>query len=325
MSEPIAVLISDIHYSLNTLELADKATRMAIEKANELQVPLIIPGDLHDTKANLRGECIKAMINTLKGCRIAPIVIVGNHCKINEKSEEHSLEFLRPYATIIDKPMRNLFPHWTLIPYYHDTEKLKAYLQTLPKQSNIIMHQGILGSNMGDYIQDKSALSPNDLAGHRVVSGHYHNRQTIRLPNGGIFDYVGNPYTLTYGEANDETKGFQILKEDGSLEFVPTNLRKHVIWEELVGVTSDQPSVSSGDIWWIKIRGTREQLQGITKSSVPTNMPFKLDLIPTDTKSSPNNNKLSKQALLDNLIDSLTNTTDDRKNRLKTMWKDLCS
>ena len=50
---PIAVLISDIHYNINTLPVADAALRQAIAKANELDVVLIVTGDLHDTKANL--------------------------------------------------------------------------------------------------------------------------------------------------------------------------------------------------------------------------------------------------------------------------------
>ncbi len=60
-SKPIAVIISDVHYDLNTLEVADAALTKAVSKANDLDVMLIICGDLHNTKANLRAECIDAM------------------------------------------------------------------------------------------------------------------------------------------------------------------------------------------------------------------------------------------------------------------------
>lgn len=63
-TKPEAVLISDIHYNIQTLPLADAAVNMAITKANQLGVPLIVCGDLHDTKANLRGECVNAMLET---------------------------------------------------------------------------------------------------------------------------------------------------------------------------------------------------------------------------------------------------------------------
>ena len=65
MKIPTAVLISDVHYSLQTLPLADKVMRMAIDKANSLGVPLIVAGDLHDTKANMRAECVNAMIRDI--------------------------------------------------------------------------------------------------------------------------------------------------------------------------------------------------------------------------------------------------------------------
>ena len=40
MKKPVAVIISDVHYSLKTLELADAAMRLAIAKANNLDVPV---------------------------------------------------------------------------------------------------------------------------------------------------------------------------------------------------------------------------------------------------------------------------------------------
>src|ERR1700722_9570126 len=94
--KPIAVLISDVHYNLQTLPLADAAMRQAVFKANTLDVPLIVAGDLHDTKANLRGECIKAMLNTLSLTKHRAHILIGNHDKINEKSPltENSLHFL---------------------------------------------------------------------------------------------------------------------------------------------------------------------------------------------------------------------------------------
>ncbi len=229
MSKPIAVMLSDVHYDLNSLELADRATNIAINKANELNVPLIIAGDLHNTKANLRGECIYKIRRTLQRCSVTPYVMVGNHDKINEKSEQHALHFLEDIAVLVDEPMDMPLTGSHGIPYYHDVEELRTYLKTLDKGSTLIMHQGIQGSNAGEYFQDKSALRPEDVAGFRVISGHYHQRQTIQLPQGGTWDYVGNPYTVNFGEANDPPKGFQILYSDGSLEFVPTNLRKHVI------------------------------------------------------------------------------------------------
>lgn len=340
MNNPIAVIISDVHYNIQTLEVADKAVRLAIAKANELKVPLIVAGDLHDTKANIRGECIKSMLLTFEMCHTTPIILRGNHDSINEKSAEHSLEFLCSDCTIIKYPVTNLLPHWTFIPYQHDANELRSYLKTLPKKSNIIMHQGITGSRSGDYIQDKSAIQPEDVASFNVISGHYHTRQYIPLPEGGVWNYVGNPYTLSFNEAVDPEKGFQILYDTGVLEFVPTNLRKHVI----ISVRAEgdanepwnmrlfyvEPKHTEQDIIRFTISGPKEWLYKLDKTQIAKDhditQDFRLDLIPIETTVTlPQENveKLAQPDLLDSMIDSLSSTDETKKNRLKSLWKEL--
>lgn len=335
---PIAVLISDIHYSLNTLALADASMRKAIAKANKLNVPLIVAGDLHDTKANMRAECVNAMIATFNLCEETTLIMVGNHDKINEKSDhnEHSLHFLRQQKNLVinqSASFRHIMNGLYLIPYHSDVDELRAYLRTIPKGSTLIMHQGLQSSNMGDYVQDKSAITKEDVAGFRVISGHYHTRQIIDLPDNGKWDYIGNPYSLSFGEANDPPKGFQVLMNDGSLEFVPTNLRKHVVIE--YDLETGNSMWSSGPVYsgsgrydevWIKVRGTKEQLAKFDKAEwteLHGLKRYRLDLIPEDTNTTPPQKSLVKGELLDSLINSLSNTSETRKERLKKTWKDL--
>jgi len=321
MKTPRAVIISDVHYNIHTLELADKAVNLAVKRANKLNVPLIIAGDLHDTKANLRGECVNVILRAFKASTTRIYLVVGNHDRLNEKAPAHALNFLAPFCIIADYGMEcSRIPNTYLIPYYHDAEELRAYLKTLPAGSTLIMHQGIQGSDMGDYIQDKSAISKEDVAGFRVISGHYHNRQTIALPSGGTWDYIGNPYTLSYGEANDLPKGFQVLYSDGSLEFIPTNLRKHIVHE-----LEYSPALSlmntSEDLVWVKITGTKEQLAMVDKKDFKG---CRLDLIPLSTSvgiDSPK--KLLQPDMLDYFIDNLSNTSDDKKTRIKKLWRGL--
>jgi DNA repair exonuclease SbcCD nuclease subunit len=354
MVKPVAVLISDVHYNINTLKLADAAMRMAISKANELNIPLIVAGDLHDTKANLRGECVNAMIETFKLCATTAYILVGNHDKINEKSEEHSLNFLgredksdkyygyMPAVVIVDKPqftdeisVKGISLQF--IPYQHDPVQLKAYLTSMPSGSRLIMHQGLKDSNSGDYIQDKSAISKEDVADFRVISGHYHQRQDIKCgrprPGAvGLWSYIGNPYTLNFGEANDPPKGFQVLMDDGSLEFVPTNLRKHIVVEYnkpdmSTMLTTHCQKLAKDDLVWVKVKGAKENLINVTKESVAkliNKEEFRLELIPLDTETKVLEQKnLTQSEILDQLIDSITNTTDETKVRLKQTWKNL--
>ncbi len=315
----IAVLISDVHYSLSTLEVADKATRMAVEAANDLGVPLIVAGDLHDTKANLRGECVKAMIDTFKLCKITPFVLIGNHDKINEKSEENALSFLTPYVNLIAKPVRNLIPYWTFIPYQHDVAAMRAYLQHLQKGANIIMHQGVQGSIAGTYFIDPTAITREDIAGFNVISGHYHSRNDL---------YVGNPYTLSFGEANDPEKGFKILYDDNSLDFVPTNLRKHLVFEMDSSLTCDTSAYVPGDIVWIKVLGTNEELATITKEKIiqATGIAsFKLDMLPSQATVLPTAGSikdLTQPETIDSIITKLRLSAGSTY-RLKNLWKKL--
>lgn len=334
-SKQKAVLISDVHYNLATMEIADKAVRMAIDYANSLDVPLIVAGDLHDTKANLRGECVEAMMRTFERCNHVPLILRGNHDSWNERSTEHSLGFLSQYGVVISHPVEISALGLFLIPYHHDPDELRAYLKTLPKDVTLVVHQGITGANMGDYIQDKSALAPEDFADFRVISGHYHNRHDIkcgrpRKGSVGLFSYIGNPYTLSYGEANDPPKGFQVLMDDGTLEFVPTNLRKHaVINIDLETSDIDSASIQTpgaDDLVWVKIKGSREQLASFNKKDLygPLDRTdFRLDLIPTDTKTeSPTNiSNNTQEQVLDGLIDSLTGSSVDQKERLKELWR----
>jgi len=342
MSKPIAVLISDVHYNVHTIKLADAAVRMAIDKANLLKVPLIVAGDLHDTKANLRGECVNAMIETFKQCIFPPYILVGNHDRLNEKAPAHSLNFLSAYANIIDMPstiyLESKHTKTYLVPYYHDANELREYLKTVLVGSIVIMHQGLTSSNSGDYIQDKSAINPEDVQDFRVISGHYHTRQDIKTGRPrkgavGLWSYIGNPYSLGFGEANDPTKGYHILMDDGTLEFVPTNLRKHVIYEVLAqdfinGNLHYIEFSHDKDALWVKIKGSKEDLYKITRKMVSEILDievFKLDLIPTDTSINTHKSAgLTQGPLLDSLIDSLTNTSDERKVRLKDTWKGLC-
>ncbi len=331
VTKPKAVLISDIHYNVHTLALADAAMRQAIAKANELQVPLIVAGDLHDTKANLRGECINAMLETFKLCNQKPYILVGNHDRINEKSFEHSLNFLQACANIIDGADRIKDGPY-LIAYQHNPDICRAILKACNTGAVVIMHQGLSGSNMGDYIQDKSAITPEDVAGMRVISGHYHTRQTIPLPKGGIWNYIGNPYTLGFGEANDPPKGYQILMEDRALEFVPTSLRRHVVYNfPQPAVGGAALSCSSEDLLWVKVSGTKEYLANYNKRVINEvlniSFPYRLDLIPIETLADTqieHKDTQKQEDVLDSLIDSMANTSTERKERLKQTWKDLC-
>ena len=267
---PIAVLISDVHYSLNTVELADKAFKEALSHAYALQVPLIDCGDLTNDKAVLRAECLNKLIASLRHARrmgVKVYLLIGNHSLLNEKGPEHALHCLSPFAAVICSPME--FDGFNFIPYQSTPEAFQEALNKFPKGSTVIIHQGVKGGNSGHYIQDHSAVDAEILKDYRTVGGHYHNHHSI-----GTHTFVGNPYTLTFGEHADAPKGFCILYSDGSVEQVPTNLRKHVKVECDTWNYHNLPELGINDLLWLQIHGPKLELDLINKSEIGNKLPF---------------------------------------------------
>jgi DNA repair exonuclease SbcCD nuclease subunit len=187
------------------------------------------------------------------------------------------------------------------------------------------MHAGVQTANMGHYVKDTSSLPPECFSDYRVISGHYHARQDIKCGK-NTFSYIGNPYTLTFGEAKDPPKGFQVLYEDGSLGFVPTNLRKHLVIEcNTNDVNVDEEDYNIGDLVWLKVSGTRSELDKLKKKDIALfeTQNFKLDKIPTDApKTDRKIEGMSDGEILDGLIDNLTEK-GEQKTKLKNLWKDV--
>jgi hypothetical protein len=335
---PIAVLSADIHYNLNTMHVADECVRSAIKLANDLNVPFISNGDLLDQKALMRAEYVNMIIETIKLCKVKPIINIGNHSRINEKSEEHALNFLKPYAYIVEES--SCFNNFYIIPYQHDANEVREILKGIPLGGIVLMHQGINGSDAGEYIQDKSAINQEDVADYRVIAGHYHKRQDIkcgrpRKNSVGLFSYLGNPYTLGFGEADHGPKGFSILHEDGSLKFIESNVRRHITFNTeikggryLTTGTYNLKDVRPIDLVKVKLTGTREELAKVDKTKLENVLNLRnirLELIPKDINLKIDNKpKLSQNETLDEIITSLENTSIEQKDRLKQLWRDVC-
>lgn len=351
MSKPFAVCISDIHYNLSTLELADASLRQALKKSEQLRVPLIIAGDLHDTKANMRAECLNRLMTTLiKGiveedsCKLFQpervYILRGNHDSINEKSQENALSCLSTIegvsvinkAGFINKMSFNGNSVW-FVAYHHDLDELRIQLKKIDDNSLVFMHQGLTSALPGEYSHDKTAIPKEWVEDFRVISGHYHARQDIKTGRPrrgavGLFSYIGNPFTTNYAEAKDPEKGFQILMDDGTLEFVPTNLRKHVILEMTAkeAVNAVIPvGIRADDLVWCKVSGTKEQLSKVNKQKLETmlnNKNIRLELIPTDEVIKVTVDPQDTTTLINILIDA-QDLTSNQKQDIKQLWSKL--
>lgn len=331
-SKELAVLISDIHVNYPSMPVSIPALQASVNYAEGHGLPLIIAGDLHDTKRHLDGVCVKALIDTISAAKCDVTIIEGNHDKINEKGKGHSLEFLRPYARIVDAPeVHDTGLH--LLPYYHDTEELQYVLDHTPAGSTLIMHQGVLGAFMGEYAVDKSSIDPSALANFRCISGHYHRAQDIKCGRPqkgavGLFSYIGSPYTISFAEAHDGPKGFQVLHDNGLLTQVPLRLRKHVKVERHVDQVMDEiPDLNPEDKLWLLVTGETSKLDKLKKKEIGMHHlgheQFKLDRIYPDVVLAPVTEKrLTSDQVLDSLIEQ-SGDTDEQKAYLKTLWREV--
>lgn len=326
---PLAVVISDVHYTLGTLKEADYAFRHAIDTASRLKVSLIDCGDLTNDKAILRAECVNTIISTMEYAAdnlVDVFCLVGNHSLLNEKRPEHSLHFLSLMrnVTVISHPAQ--ICDLNFIPYQSSAQGFIDALHKFPEGSIVFGHQGTKGGHMGDYIKDPTAFDHNLTGLHKILLGHYHQHYEL-----GTTVSIGNPYTLTFGEANDEPKGYLIVYTDGSFERVLLpELRRHVILQyttQELDIYDCSYPVRPIDLVWIKVRGSASELAKIKKNDIGDNLfghnNFKLDKIVTE--SAPVEAKADDhtgEQLFDMVIDS-TADSEDHKNRLKALWRSL--
>lgn len=326
------VLISDVHFTPSTIILASASVHIALSEARRLKVPFVDAGDLLDSKDVIRAVCANEVIKLYEEFSdVRKIILVGNHTLVHEKSKEHALNFLRPYADVIQTPIYDIQLDAWLIPYHSDPEELLKVLEAIPKGSRIIAHQGVQGASMGHYVVDKTSLPREAFADFRVISGHYHKAQDIKCGRPrkgavGLFSYIGNPYSLSFSEANDGPKGYAILREDGLLERVPLKLRRHVVVEcDLETLNTVEWRINPEDLLWLKVTGPKSELDKINKKHLGDKLfghsNFKLDLIPLEDKSlREETSNMTHEQLVDSMIDNLQETTE-QKEYLKSLWK----
>lgn len=330
MNKPIAVIIGDIHFTPSTLEPATQSFIMAQKEALRLRVPLIVNGDTLDSKAIMRAECVNRLLElTSLKTDVRPVTYfnVGNHDMMNEKGEGHTLGFLRAHAYVIDTPQKLSGTDLWIIPYQNSYDKMREILHSISKGSTLIVHQGVESACMGHYVQDKTSLSKAAYADFRVIASHYHKAQNIkcgrpRKGGVGLFSYIGNPYTLSFGEAYDGPKGFSVLYDNGILENIPTNLRKHVIVSCSPSAVEDIAiwlESKKDDLYWVKVKGPKSELCSIDKSILKN---VKLDLIPTDSTEIKNIENKTEHEILDELIDN-SGETEQEKVYLKKLWREI--
>ena len=255
--------ISDVHVCLKNLNVSLTVLRQALNKARENQVPLMIAGDLNETKAVMRAEWVKALIELFEEFSDVTVHIIdGNHDLNNKAGSKSSLQFLNlmSHVNVYHEPTEidlSGVP-FALIPYCNTKE---AFIDAVDKAVSkyMIGHQGIMGAYMGDYVIDESSVPPEILKDFDLVLlGHYHKHQWV----GDNIMYFGSPYTVNFGEAGHGKYIWQIYQADGQVltQPIPTVVRQHrqiVCDNEMLG-SYEATHLREDDLIKIIMKGPKE-------------------------------------------------------------------
>ncbi len=214
-------------------------------------------------------------------------------------------------AYVIDSPI-SYAKDLKFIPYQSDPNEYLRIINGFPKGSDIYCHQGFKGADKGDYIKDDSAIDVELVKDYRVFSGHYHRHQTI-----GTVTYVGNPFTMSYGEAFDGPKGFLIVNEDNSFEQVVLPYRRHRI-VPVDARLGRLEVVPSDDLIWLKLTGTAEEVAKF-KLTGDCRVEKIITSAPTLNVETAN---LTGEQILDALIDNESDS-EENKRYLKDLWREV--
>ena len=146
------VWISDIHFSLATLDVATACFKQALDLALVNNCPVVVSGDVNDTKAVLRSEVVRAITSTLeKYAAVDVLFLIGNHDLDNERNQNSNcLYFLKNVKNAVLVENISFDSEWGLIPYQNSAEKFRESVKYLEgKVKRIICHQGFFGAKMG--------------------------------------------------------------------------------------------------------------------------------------------------------------------------------
>ena len=183
---------------------------------------LIISGDTFEQRDKLSVETINYAI---KGIEYLSenfkevYIIVGNHDMFfKDRIDVNSVNIFKHLQNVmvVDTPM--VIDDTMLCPWVISGEDYDNVVN-LAKETNvkkIVGHFEFSTFMMNDHYLMEHGLTHKALSFvDIIVSGHYHKRQAK-----DNVVYVGTPFPYDMNDANDTERGFMVLKDDSSYEFV---------------------------------------------------------------------------------------------------------
>lgn len=274
-----AFITSDLHLTFDkVLRQEDKTLSFLIlnkitEQLMEIKPEyLFILGDVYHTKDTVSATVMNIYYdfvkNVTQNLKIKVIQIVGNHDYSIVDENQHYYHAFYQLAdldglTIVDDTFI-LDNKFGFMSYTRGKEHFDSKMSKIKDCELLFAHLDINGFNPGDdYVEKRSYLNAEDLSSFKtVITGHYHEPQEKIVKKTRII-YVGSPYTVDFGES-DQEKRFLLLDLDSlEIESLNTGMTFHKTYR--INHDEDFPVISDKDIakgikHRIFIRGTKEQI-----------------------------------------------------------------
>lgn len=254
----IYTVVGDIHAKPNNLALVDKL----LEKVENMGNPVILLGDVFDTKEVIRGNCLNLVFTHLRYSDLEWTILVGNHDWFDDSCESHSLEVISilPNVTVIGEHQR--VGNISLVPYERNLEKLRDVLADIPDGSTVFGHFDTIGFDYGNGFIAEAGLKASEFDRFRlVVSGHYH-KFSLKEP----LVYLGTPFSHSFGET-DQVKYIAAFDDQSeTMHYMTTDFPQHRTFEINCDVVQTPFSIDLNDHNRIVLTGNAENILAFDKS-----------------------------------------------------------
>lgn len=232
-----SILITDTHFSNDNITQVDDVITQGINLASKTRTKILFHlGDWFTSRTGQTLTTLMGMIVVLNKAQkhgVKVITIPGNHDKTDLEDTRSYLEVFRSHPALdlfseegTFKLSNDILIH--LLPYFPEEGTYSERLAELtrlasPTKKNILLtHIALDGAQNNDGSAQKNSLTRDKFgAFQRVLSGHYHNRNSPWSKA----QYIGSARASNYGEDNE--KGFTVINADGNLKFIKSNFTQY--------------------------------------------------------------------------------------------------
>jgi len=227
---PCALLMNDIHVSKDNIPEFQKNWGEALSICQEKGIAdIVIGGDLWQSRSAQTLDTLLAVRDAILKTQAADIhltIAEGNHDLVDQEAllgYSHIFQGYKDVDVVGDYTIIDFTDSLSLyvMSYFPENGSFSRRLKEIVEskdfdstRTNILyVHQGIRGG----LAQPSDDELPTNIFKDfdAVLVGHYHDRKKVA---GTRIEYIGSSRQHTFGE--DEEKGYTILFDDGSYEFV---------------------------------------------------------------------------------------------------------